>query len=226
MGPAILVNQMFHIQLCLLVQLLAWLVLLGGADIVRPDIRSCHQEYGVLDRPSCDIALEALPKGALPSIFSSRQSIMDNLFTLPRVYVDSAERPRCVITIELDGNSNRNVYVLIPWDKVKEMAEIIMDSCIHIDGFGWGGTATYGLQRTFDALVFPTLYDREEGQIAEPAEVIQPDGSRGVVAMPADDANQGYGKPLEINRTSSPFLLLHLLCFNMPQPSINDAFLS
>ncbi|KAL8818190.1 MAG: hypothetical protein Q9191_007995 [Dirinaria sp. TL-2023a] len=203
MALTAIISPFFHIQTSLLVQLFAALGLLALADIVRPDIRSCHHQYDVLDRPICNIALEAMPKGALPSIFSPRASIMDNAFTLPRFYVDSAERPRCVITIELDGHSNRNVFVLIPWDKIRDMAEIIMDTCIPLGGYGWGGTATFGLQRTFDALVNLAPYDREEGQLAEPAEVTQPDGSGGFVAIPADAASQGYDVPLYLLVTVS-----------------------
>ena len=186
----------------ILSSLLVWwsagLFRLAAADIARPDVRSCHHEYGILDRRSCETAIELLPRGALPSIFSVGQETMDNMFTLPRFEVDSAERPRCVITIDLDGHSDRNVFVLVPWNKIREMAESILDLCISSAGFGWGGTVTFGLQRTFDALVNPAPYGPDGGQVAEPAEVIQPDGSRGIVAIPAGAFGQEYGRPLEI----------------------------
>ena len=204
MGPATFRTRTLLIQSILLIRWFTGLFLLAAAEIVRPDIRSCHHDYGLLDRPSCETVIENLPRGSLPSIFSTRQGTMGNMFILPRVDVDSAERPRCVVTIDLDGHSNRNVFVLVPWNKIREMAKTILDLCVSSNGFGWGGTVTFGLQRTFDALVHPVRYDLDRGPVAVPAEVIQPDGSRGIVAIPPGAFGQDYGKPLEIAEQTLP----------------------
>lgn len=170
---------------------LIYLLLLGSTlpsaaenEITRPDIRTCSFVYGALTRTACDAALQGIPTGELPTIFTSRRRISGtNFVSLPKRYADSEAHPSCVITIDFDGRSENNAFVSIPWDKVREKAQIVLDDCVGAAA-GWGGYATYGLKKTFQALLDNTPasgLDRPQ-----PAQVIEPDGSFSDVAIPTD----------------------------------------
>lgn len=117
-----------------------------------------------------------------------------NFVTVPKRYADSGVHPNCIITIDLDGHSKDNVFVLVPWKKVRTMAEDIIDKCI--EGVGWGGFQTWGLQRTFDSVLNSTLDDREVVKDPVPAVVELPDGTldTSVVAIPPELPNSVHGK--------------------------------
>ena len=168
---------------------------LGGADLIGPDIGSCSAIYGILRRAPCEVALEGMPTGSIPSIFTTRTSDAgSNFVTVPKRYVDAEVLPRCAITIDLDGHSRNDVFVLIPWKKIRSIVEDILDDCV--DGYAWGGFETWGLKRPFDAVINPTLYNPNN---PVPAQVEQPDGTldTSVVAIPPGDiSSSGYGNVL------------------------------
>jgi len=174
---------------------LCMLICHGNADFVGPDVSSCGAIYGALSTSPCQVALQGLPTGSIPTIFTSRTSASDNNFvTLPKRYVDSEIHPSCAITIDLDGHSKDNVFVLVPWKKIRSIVQDIIDSCV--DRSHWGGFETFGLQRTFDAMIDPRLIEPNEANNAVPAQVVQPDGTidTSVVAIPPDTSSSGYGK--------------------------------
>ena len=135
-----------------------------------------------------------MPATSLPTIFTTRtiRGGGSNFVTVPKRFVDSEERPNCVITVDLDGHSQHNVFVLLPWTEIRAMAEELLDACVV--GLGWGGFETYGLKKTYDALINPTLYDPDEANNPVPAAVEQPDGDVDSVAIPSDTTTQGYGE--------------------------------
>jgi len=158
----------------------------GSADFVGPDVSSCGAIYGPLSTSPCQVALQGLPSGSIPSIFTTRTSASGNNFvTVPKRYVDSETHPSCAITIDLDGHSKDNVFVLVPWKKIRIIVQDIIDGCV--DRSHWGG---------FDAVIDPTLFEPNEANNAVPAQVEQPDGTLDttVVAIPPDTSSSGYGK--------------------------------
>lgn len=167
----------------------------GSADSVGPDVSSCDAIYGALSAAPCQVALQGLPTGSIPTIFTTRTSDSGNNFvTVPKRYVDSEIRPSCAITIDLDGHSKDNVFVLVPWKKIRTIVQDIIDGCV--DRSGWGGFETFGLQRTFDAVIHPALSQPNDAHNAVPAQVEQPDGTLDttVVAIPSDTSSSGYGE--------------------------------
>jgi hypothetical protein len=199
----------------------------GSTDFVGPDVSSCGAIYGALSTSPCQVALQGLPSGSIPSIFTTRTSASDNNFvTVPKRYVDSETHPSCAITIDLDGHSKDNVFVLVPWKKIRTIVQDIIDGCV--DRSHWGGFETFGLQRTFDAVIDPTLFEPNEANNAVPAQVEQPDGTLDttVVATPPDTSSSGYGKLFRrsqsldwsaINNLSIP-LLFGLALLNRIEP--------
>ena len=138
-----------------------------------------------------------MPEGALPSIFTIRPSSRENNWIqVPKQYNDGDRADHgCTITVNLDGNSNRDVFVLVPWDAVREMAQIVIEACTN--WLGTGGFITYGVGRTLDALSGPVLYDVDGERIPTPGWVVQPDGSLNAVAVPYGET-PGYSKSWSI----------------------------
>lgn len=138
----------------------------------------CSDEYGYpLQVSHCEAALLNVPQGALPSIFTTRE---DNQYvTVPQRFVDHTRLPLCAITIDLDGHSKTDVFVLIPWDEIRKIAARVIERCIGT--IAKGGISTFGLSRTYDAFIPPEPYDPITAQA-----VISPDGSVDSVAVPPD----------------------------------------
>lgn len=167
----------------------------GSADSVGPDVSSCGAIYGAPSTAPCQVALQGLPTGSIPTIFTTRTSDSGNNFvTVPKRYVDSETGPSCAITIDLDGHSKDNVFVLVPWKKIRTIVQDIIDSCV--DRSHWGGFETFGLKRTFDAVISPAFSEPNDAHNAVPAQVEQPDGTLDttVVAIPSDTSSSGYGE--------------------------------
>lgn len=154
------------------------------ADPRGPDTFSCSPRLSTtLKRRPCEAALSHLPQGTLPSIFTTRPAAPENNFhQVPKRYFDSGVNPQCSIDVALDGHSQRDVYVLVPWDKIRSMAIDLISLCV--DGLSWGGWETFGLNASFEALISPSRYN------GEPAVVHNPDGSEddSRIAIP-----EGYG---------------------------------
>ena len=115
-----------------------------------------------------------------------------NFVTVPKRYADSEVHPSCIVTVDLDGNSKKNVYVLVPWKKIRRIVEDILDDCV--DGLGAGGFETWGLKSTFDALANTTSDEADDVNNPVPAYVEQPDGSVDSVAIPPDNPDDVPGK--------------------------------
>lgn len=81
-------------------------------------------------------------------------------------------------------------FVFVPWDEIREMAQVIVNVCVDITSRG--GFITYGLGRTLEALIYPTTYQNTE--IPTPAWVWQPDGTVESVAIPSMPAINEYSK--------------------------------
>ena len=159
-----------------------------------PDALWCSQSLGrPLGRWACQAAVNNLPRGTLPSIFTTRaHSATNNYIQVPVRYADAESRPDCTVTIDLDGHSRNDQFVFVPWDEVRQMAQVVVDSCV--DTLSRGGFITYGIGRTFESLIHPTAYDGENAEIPTPAWVWQPDGTVNSVAIPSDPASNEYSK--------------------------------
>ena len=162
-----------------------------------PDTKTCSQFLGrPLDRSACQAAVDNIPRGDLPSIFTTRsQTATNNYVEVPVRYTDSDSDPRCVVTIDLDGHSQRDQFVFVPYDQVRVMAQRIVDFCVGI--FDRGGFMTYGVGRTLEALITPTAYSGGNTDIPTPAYVEQPDESvgLGIVAVPSNqDTGAAYSE--------------------------------
>ena len=187
----------------ILIYLMCLLAACCIAEPEEPDAMSCNPILGEgLKRSPCEAALANLPRGALPSIFTTRQSEPRNNWNqVPVRRVDSDHNPECSITIDLDGHSQNDVFVLVPWDKIRAMAQDVIGICV--DGFSWGGWETYGLNATFEALMPPAPYHAIPPP--DPATVVNPDGSEdsSSVAMP-----EGYGGRHGFSKSYSNLFIL------------------
>ncbi|CAD6592368.1 MAG: hypothetical protein ASARMPREDX12_006046 [Alectoria sarmentosa] len=144
------------------------------------------------------ISLKEQAKGRrtkTPPILIQKKVIMVEDFTTKEevVEIGNGSDPRCVVTIDLDGHSQRDQFVFVPYDQVRVMAQRIVDFCVGI--FDRGGFMTYGVGRTLEALITPTAYSGGNTDIPTPAYVEQPDESvgLGIVAVPSNqDTGAAY----------------------------------
>ena len=159
-----------------------------------PDTRFCSQFLGrPLNYGACQTAVDNLPRGGLPSIFTIRaHTVTNNYIQVPVRYSDIESRPSCIVTIDLDGHSRTDQFVAVPWDEIKKMAQILVDLCVGLSQCG--GFMTYGVGRTFESLIHPTAYEGTNVDIPTPAWVQQPDGTVESVAIPSSPTNNGYSK--------------------------------
>lgn len=151
---------------------------------VSADITVCGARFGKpLERSRCLAALSNLPGGTLPSIFTTRtHSETNNYEQVPQRFVDAADNPACAITIDLDGRSMNDVFVLVPWIEIRTIARHVIEHCVARSIKG--GISTFGLHQVFEAIISPTPYNPS----VEPATVVNPDGSIDSVAMPLGSA--------------------------------------
>jgi len=150
-----------------------------------PDSNTCSRYFGrPLLTETCMAALEKIPRGALRSIFTTRQSTTtNNYIEVPLPYFDDDHNPSCKITINLEGRSENDVFVLVPFDAVRQMAKFVIDTCVTPRQVG--GRITFGLVDTLRGLIFPRAYDGSPVRIPVPAQVLQPNGAvDGIVAIP------------------------------------------
>ncbi|KAL8935009.1 MAG: hypothetical protein Q9216_005629 [Gyalolechia sp. 2 TL-2023] len=126
----------------------------------------------------------------LNTVFALRSS--NRGFTqLPLTYTEPAGRYSCAITIDLDGHSQNDVTVSIPWDVVRQVTQDLIDECASRHT---GGIITYGLGNTFNALVNPTAYDGAAIDLT--AIVQQPDGSNTFATLAPEAIANGYNVPV------------------------------
>lgn len=168
-----------------------------GPYPVSPDVQGCGQFPLPAEHPlthwACQGAVDNLPRGALPSIFTTRaHTATNNYIQVPVQYTDAEPNPGCMVTIDLDGHSENDQFVLVPWDEIREMAQVIVDTCV--DLLARGGFITYGVGRTFESLVNPTTDEGNNVDIPTPASVLQPDGAVEFVAIPPSLPTNEYSK--------------------------------
>ena len=161
---------------------------------VSPDAQACSLIHGhPLGHRACQAALDNLPRGTLPSIFTNRaHTATNNYIQVPVRYWDIGDEPSCMITIDLDGHSQSDQFVFVPWNEIREMAQIIVDTCVDI--FNRGGFITYGVGRTLEAMIHPTAYGGNNAEVPTPAWVQQPDGTVEYVAIPSIPATNVNSK--------------------------------
>lgn len=160
-----------------------------------PDSSTCSRRFGrQLLRERCMAALEKIPRGALPSVFTTRQSAAtNNYIEVPLLYLDDDHHPSCRIVIDVEGRSANNVFVLVPFDAVRQMAQHVIDTCV--TRWQVGGRITFGLMNTLRGLLYPRAYDGSPVRIPAPAQVLQPDGVvDGTIATPDGDHPPPYSK--------------------------------
>ncbi|KAL9131218.1 MAG: hypothetical protein Q9175_006826, partial [Cornicularia normoerica] len=140
--------------------------------------------------------------GSLPSIFTTRaHTATNNYIQVPVRYTDAEPEPSCMVTINLDGHSQDDQFVFVPWDEIREMARVIVDTCV--DLFNRGGFITYGVGRTFESLVHPTTYGGDNAEIPTPAWVWEPDETVEFVAIPSIPSTNEYNVPYYMTITIS-----------------------
>lgn len=161
-----------------------------------PDTWDCRPSFGrLLQLSSCRTALDNIPRGKRASIFSTRaRTAKNNWVQVPGRYTSGGAQPRCVITIDFDGHSQDDVFVVVPYDEIRKMAQKIVNSCV---GYmqGKGGFITYGVGKSMDALIDPIAFGGNP--VPSPARVQQPDGTvdDDHVAIPLSPASSdGYSE--------------------------------
>lgn len=160
-----------------------------------PDARACSRFLGnPLDRRACQAAVGNLPRGTLPSIFTTRRhTATNNYIQVPvRSHDTEPTSSSCVVTIDLDGHSLTDQFVSVPWDEIRKMAQVVVDICVSL--LDRGGFITYGVGRTLESLIHPTMYGENNAEIPTPAWVQQPDGTVEFVAIPPVSATTEYSK--------------------------------
>ena len=178
------------------------------ADLIPdPFAAFCASAYGYpLLLPPCQEALSTIPQGSLPSIFTTRQSTAsNNWIQVPQRFSDHEDNPSCTITIDLDGHSPHDVFVQIPYDQVRSLAQIIIHACVTTRAIG--GYVNYGLHSTVQALLEPTTYDGNPvPDTSFPSAVQQPDGVVDSVAIPPPlFVEGGYSKSVQILPCHDPW---------------------
>lgn len=179
-----------------------------------PDISHCNTRLGrMISVTACQTALSQMPRNratGLNSVFASQSS--NRGFTqLPLTYIGSAGRRSCVITIDLDGHSQNDVTVTVPWDVVRQVIQALIDRCA---SRMIGGMITYGLGNTLNALINPVAYDGAAIDLT--AVVQQPDGSDTFAFLAPRAIAEGYSMSLS-NNLCVGFSLLKL---TMAVPSL------
>ena len=161
---------------------------------VTPDTQACSRFLGrPLYHLDCQAAVDSLPRGSLPSIFTIRaRTTFNNYIEVPVYHVNSQFNPSCMITIDLDGHSRTDQFVSVPWDEIRQMAQAIVYRCV--DRFQLGGFITFGVGRTFESLIFPTTYGTDHVPIPNPASVLQPDETVSFVAIPYTPPTTDYSE--------------------------------
>lgn len=170
-----------------------------------PFVAFCSRLYGhPLSSLSCWAALEKIPRGSLPTIFTTRERSADNNWVqVPVQYYDAGldSNIGCRITIDLDGHSQNDVFVLIPYDIVHDIVQDGIENCVDMRGIG--AFSTYGLRNTFQSLLTPTAFDGSAISDSQTYAVQQPDGTIDSVAVPPDPVVEGgYSKLLESLHTA------------------------
>ena len=165
-----------------------------GAYPESPDARACSQYLGrPLGHEECQAAVDNLPRGTLPSIFSTRaHTAANNYIQVPVRYNNDEIRPSCSVTIDLEGHSLTDHFVFVPWDEIRENAQAVVNSCV--DMLKSGGFLTYGIGRTLESLIHPMAYEGDDAHIPTPAWVRQPDESIAYVAIPSRLARNEYSR--------------------------------
>ncbi|MCJ1483671.1 hypothetical protein MMC06_003839 [Schaereria dolodes] len=124
----------------------------------QPDFAGCGRSYGFpLDSQKCMAAWNNLPVGTESTFLVTKaQSTASWIVEVPKVYLDNSERPGCVITIDLDGDSQTDDTFEISWTVIRGMAKYVIDGCVSRER-SEGGLVTYGLERTTQAIAFPVM---------------------------------------------------------------------
>ena len=173
-----------------------------------PDAHVCSTFFGQpLIREPCQAAVDNLPRGTLPSIFTTRaHTATNNYIQVPIRYGNTESNPSCMVTVDLDGHSRTDQFVFVPWDEIRKLAQLLVDSCVSL--LHRGGFITYGVARTFESLLDPTSYWGGNAEIPTPAWVWQPDGTIESIAVPSTDDDTTFkyskfgGSPLDIRLAS------------------------
>ncbi|KAI4185015.1 MAG: hypothetical protein L6R41_004387 [Letrouitia leprolyta] len=133
----------------------------------------------------------------LNTVFSLHSS-NPGVTQLPRRYTEPAGRLSCTITVDLDGHSQNDVTISVPWDVLRQVTQDLIDKCAsrHL-----GGAITYGLGNTLDALVNPVAYDGASIDLT--AIVLQPDGSSAFAFLSPQAIADGYNVPVYMKITLS-----------------------
>ena len=149
---------MFHMRLYIALCAMGIFYSLTTGYPEPPDVSNCNRLLGrTLDIETCQEALSTMSRGratGLISIFTT-QSSARGLTRVPLIFTASARRSLCVITIDLDGHSQNEDTVTVPWDVVRQVTQALIDKCA---SRSISGIITYGLGTTLNALMTPVAY--------------------------------------------------------------------
>ena len=182
-----------------------------GSYPVLPDAQACSRFLGSpLYHSDCQAAVDSLPRGSLPSIFTTNaHTTFNNYIQVPVRHMNAQANPSCMITIDLDGHSQSDRFVSVPWDEIRQMAQVIVARCV--DRMYLGGFITFGVLRTFESLVFPTTYGTDNVPIPISAWVLQPDETVDFVAIPSTPPIFHYSEFCEIKQNKPEFSIVDLV---------------
>jgi len=181
-----LLLQVSITDLCAITILFSLYTMQIRADIhpVPPDGYYCSTSLGFRypAMAACLAAWQDIPRGSGPSIFTTQPRTPTNKYVqVPQSYTDNNLNPQCTITIDLDGHSETDEFVLVPYDVIKDMTQDLITQCVTGQ---MGGRMTYVMKGTLDSLLEPTAYDGSAIFVPLLAVVEQPDGSTGSIVFP------------------------------------------
>ncbi len=122
-------------------------------------------------------------------LHNAERSASNNWVQVPVRYLNDDSNPSCNITVDLDGYWQNNVFVLVPYNTIRDLAESINAVCVA--GNEAGVFASYGLHTTTQALLDPTAYNGSAIPNMTATVVQQPDGIVDSVALPRSSVPEG-----------------------------------
>ena len=152
MTPMSSARSLIFRSLPLVFSVLLHTILVNAYEPIPPDVNSCNPALGKdLNRFRCEVAASDIPQDTRLRTFSTKKPTEnDDWIDLPRTFDDFEGSPTCVITVELEGHSQRdNLLFGASWDTIRRIALNVITNCVN--SHGWGGYV--GLFRALSTLL-------------------------------------------------------------------------
>ncbi len=160
---------------------------------------------------ACLATWQDISRRNLSCIFVTQlRTSTNDCFQVLQSYAYNKLKSQRTTTIDLDGHSETDEFVLVPYDVIRDMTQDLVTKCVTGQ---MGGRMTYGMKGTLDSLLKPTAYDGSALYVPLPAVVEQPDGNTGLFVFPPPAVglnvpDGGYSESLPSNPVSTACLVI------------------